>query len=157
MRTACLILIHLCVVILIIKHFMFLTLERNRLFGWICFLHPQLPRIRQVSSMLEAWIILRPSRWRHVCWLSPDHMALYPKRWNSSWPPLWEPEVLHHNAVSEVFKAVTMKNVVFCDIKDQFVPHRKHITSLLQILASYCYVRFRCSRLRPWGMSSSGI
>jgi hypothetical protein len=33
---------------------------------------------------------------------------------------------------SEVFTAVTMKNVVFWDIKTQFVPHRRHITSLLQ-------------------------
>jgi hypothetical protein len=27
---------------------------------------------------------------------------------------------------------VTMKNVVFWDIKPQFVPHRRHITSLLK-------------------------
>jgi hypothetical protein len=31
----------------------------------------------------------------------------------------------------EVFTAVTMKHAVFWDIKTQFVPHRKHITSLL--------------------------
>jgi hypothetical protein len=35
-----------------------------------------------------------------------------------------------------------MKNVVFWDIKIHFVPHRRHITSLLQSLASSCYVRF---------------
>jgi hypothetical protein len=35
-----------------------------------------------------------------------------------------------------------MKNVVFWDIKTQFVLHRRHITSLLQSPASYCYVRF---------------
>jgi hypothetical protein len=35
-----------------------------------------------------------------------------------------------------VFTAVTMKNVVFRDIKTQFVPHRKHITSPLQSPAS---------------------
>jgi hypothetical protein len=35
-----------------------------------------------------------------------------------------------------------MKNVVFWDIKTQFVPHRRHITSPLQSPASYCYVRF---------------
>jgi hypothetical protein len=29
----------------------------------------------------------------------------------------------------EVITAVTMKNGVFWDIKTQFVPHRKHITS----------------------------
>jgi hypothetical protein len=29
----------------------------------------------------------------------------------------------------EVFKAMTMKNVVFCDIKTQFVPHRRHYVS----------------------------
>jgi hypothetical protein len=33
---------------------------------------------------------------------------------------------------SEVFMAVTMKNVVFWDIRTQFVPHRRHITSPLQ-------------------------
>jgi hypothetical protein len=33
---------------------------------------------------------------------------------------------------SEVFTAVTMKNVVFWGIKTQFVPHRRHITSPLQ-------------------------
>jgi hypothetical protein len=32
----------------------------------------------------------------------------------------------------EVFTAVTMKNVVFWDIKTKFVPHRRHITFLLQ-------------------------
>jgi hypothetical protein len=29
----------------------------------------------------------------------------------------------------EVFTAVTMKNTVFSDIKTQFIPHRRHITS----------------------------
>jgi hypothetical protein len=38
--------------------------------------------------------------------------------------------------------AVTMKNVVFWVIKTQFIPHRRHITSLLQRPASQCYVRF---------------
>jgi hypothetical protein len=36
----------------------------------------------------------------------------------------------------EVFTAVTMKNGVFWDIKTQFVPHRRHITSPLQSPAS---------------------
>jgi hypothetical protein len=36
----------------------------------------------------------------------------------------------------EVFTAITMKNAVFWDIKFQFVPHRRHITSPLQNLAS---------------------
>jgi hypothetical protein len=36
----------------------------------------------------------------------------------------------------EVFTAVTMKNVIFWDIKTQFVPHRRHITSPLQSPAS---------------------
>jgi hypothetical protein len=31
----------------------------------------------------------------------------------------------------EVFTAVTMKNAIFWDIKSQFVPHRRHITSPL--------------------------
>jgi hypothetical protein len=35
-----------------------------------------------------------------------------------------------------------MKDVAFWDIKPQFVPHRRHITSPLQNPASYCYVRF---------------
>jgi hypothetical protein len=35
-----------------------------------------------------------------------------------------------------------MKNVVFLDIKTQFVLHRRHITSPLQSPASYCYIRF---------------
>jgi hypothetical protein len=41
----------------------------------------------------------------------------------------------------EVFTEVTMKNVVFWDIKTQFVLHRRHITSSLQSLAGNCYVR----------------
>jgi hypothetical protein len=32
----------------------------------------------------------------------------------------------------EIFTAVTLKNAVFWDIKTQFIPHRKHITSPLQ-------------------------
>jgi hypothetical protein len=32
----------------------------------------------------------------------------------------------------EVITAATMKNVVFWDIKTQFLPHRRNITSLLQ-------------------------
>jgi hypothetical protein len=35
-----------------------------------------------------------------------------------------------------------MKNVVFWDIKTQFVPHRRHIAAPLQSSASKCYVRF---------------
>jgi hypothetical protein len=33
---------------------------------------------------------------------------------------------------SNVFTTVTMKNAVFWDIKTQFLPHRRHITSPLQ-------------------------
>jgi hypothetical protein len=36
----------------------------------------------------------------------------------------------------DVFTTVTMKNGVFGDIKTQFVPHRRHIKSLLQSPAS---------------------
>jgi hypothetical protein len=36
----------------------------------------------------------------------------------------------------EVFTAVTMKKVVFWDIKTQSVPHRRHITYQLQSSAS---------------------
>jgi hypothetical protein len=35
-----------------------------------------------------------------------------------------------------------MKNVVFWNIKPQFVLHRRHITSPLQSPAIECYVRF---------------
>jgi hypothetical protein len=36
------------------------------------------------------------------------------------------------NVIFQVFTAVTMKNAVFWDIKTQFVPHRRHVTSPLQ-------------------------
>jgi hypothetical protein len=39
-----------------------------------------------------------------------------------------------------------MKNVVFWDIRTQFVPHRRHITSPIQTPASLCYVRFEVFR-----------
>jgi hypothetical protein len=42
----------------------------------------------------------------------------------------------------EASTAVTLKNVVFWDIKTHFVLHRRHITSPLQSPASSCYVRF---------------
>jgi hypothetical protein len=38
--------------------------------------------------------------------------------------------------IFEVLTAVTLKNVVFWDIKPRFVPHRRHITYPLQISAS---------------------
>jgi hypothetical protein len=38
--------------------------------------------------------------------------------------------------------AVTMNNAVFWDIKTQFLPHRRHITSPLQIPAGKCCVSF---------------
>jgi hypothetical protein len=40
------------------------------------------------------------------------------------------------NVRFEVFTAVAMKNVVFWDIKTQFILHREHITFLLQSPAS---------------------
>jgi hypothetical protein len=43
---------------------------------------------------------------------------------------------VHINLTFEVFTAVTMKNVVFWDIKSQFVLHRRHITSPLERSAS---------------------
>jgi hypothetical protein len=42
----------------------------------------------------------------------------------------------NRNVRFEVSTAVTMKNVVFWDIKTQFVPHRRYITSPLQSPAS---------------------
>jgi hypothetical protein len=41
----------------------------------------------------------------------------------------------------EVLTAVNMKNVVFCEIRTQFVLHRRHITSPMQSPAGKCYVR----------------
>jgi hypothetical protein len=35
-----------------------------------------------------------------------------------------------------------MQNAVFWDIRIQFIPHRRHITSPLQISAGQCDVRF---------------
>jgi hypothetical protein len=35
-----------------------------------------------------------------------------------------------------------MKNAVLWDIRTQFIPHRRHITSQLQSPAGECYVRF---------------
>jgi hypothetical protein len=35
-----------------------------------------------------------------------------------------------------------MKNAVFWDIRTQFILHRKHITSPLQSIVGYWYVRF---------------
>jgi hypothetical protein len=35
-----------------------------------------------------------------------------------------------------------VKNIVFWNTVTQFILHRKHITSLLQSPAGYCYVRF---------------
>jgi hypothetical protein len=49
---------------------------------------------------------------------------------------------LFHQVRFEVSTAVTMKNVVFWDIKTQFVLHRRHITSPLQSPVGECYVRF---------------
>jgi hypothetical protein len=42
-----------------------------------------------------------------------------------------------------------MKNVVFWDIRTQFVLHRRHITSLLQSPASQCYLRFEVFTAGP--------
>jgi hypothetical protein len=42
----------------------------------------------------------------------------------------------------KVITVVTMKNIVFWDIKPQFVLHRRHITSPLQSPTGYCCVRF---------------
>jgi hypothetical protein len=35
-----------------------------------------------------------------------------------------------------------MKNVVFWDIKTQFIPHMRYITSPLQSSAGHCYAKF---------------
>jgi hypothetical protein len=40
---------------------------------------------------------------------------------------------------------IFLQNVVFWDTKTQFVHHRRHITSLLQSPACWCYVRFEVS------------
>jgi hypothetical protein len=55
-----------------------------------------------------------------------------------------------------------MENVVFWDIKSQFVPHRRHITSPLQSPAGYFYVRFEVFTVVTmknavfWNVTSSG-
>jgi hypothetical protein len=36
----------------------------------------------------------------------------------------------------DVFRAVTIKNAIFRDIRAQFIPHRRHTVSLLQNPAS---------------------
>jgi hypothetical protein len=35
-----------------------------------------------------------------------------------------------------------MKNAVFCDLRTQFILHRRHITSPLRSPINECYVRF---------------
>jgi hypothetical protein len=45
-------------------------------------------------------------------------------------------EIQEHVVRFDVFTAVTMKNAVFLDIRIQFVPHRRHITSPLVSPAS---------------------
>jgi hypothetical protein len=37
---------------------------------------------------------------------------------------------------------VTIKNAVFCGIKNQFIPHRRHFTFPLQNPADKCNIRF---------------
>jgi hypothetical protein len=48
---------------------------------------------------------------------------------------LLQPEDGRNSVRFEVFTAVTMKNAIYCDIKTQFVPHRRHIKTPLQISA----------------------
>jgi hypothetical protein len=56
-----------------------------------------------------------------------------------------------------------MKNAVFWNIKTQFVPHMKHITSPLQSPAGECYVRFQvCTPVAKrnaivWDITSRGF
>jgi hypothetical protein len=38
-----------------------------------------------------------------------------------------------------------MKYAVFCGIRTEFVPHKRHITSLLQSTTGECYVRSEVS------------
>jgi hypothetical protein len=55
-----------------------------------------------------------------------------------------------------------MKNSVFWDIKTQFVPHRRHITSPLQSLACKSYVRYEVFAAMTmknamfWGVTKCG-
>jgi hypothetical protein len=63
-------------------------------------------RVSQARSQQEAgrWlhILFKPDDGdlflRNVVWLSPDYMALYPRRYSSSQPPLWESQTLHNKA-----------------------------------------------------------
>jgi hypothetical protein len=63
-------------------------------------------------------------------------------RWPHQCQKLWTavPTDMCLTTISTIGES--LKNVVFWDIKPQFVPHRRHITSPLQSSISYCYVRF---------------
>jgi hypothetical protein len=86
-----------------------------------------------LSYLFVAWFTAGPWRRRHnfplkILWRITDYMALYPRSLNS-----WK---IIYTVRFEVFTAVTMKNVVFWDIKPQFVLHWRHVTSPLQSPAS---------------------
>jgi hypothetical protein len=73
-----------------------------------------------LSRWFLARLILGPWRWRLYIppkrrWLSTDYTALYPRRWYSSEPPMWEPQTLriHNHTESEIVLAMTMKSTIF--------------------------------------------
>jgi hypothetical protein len=73
--------------------------------------------------------------WTAVC----HEVSILVSEWRNLWiarhfcrVPCGEDKHLWFYVGFEVFTAVTMKNVVFLDIKTQFVPHRRHITSSLR-------------------------
>jgi hypothetical protein len=55
-------------------------------FGLTCRLHLQVRRIRRARNQRESW---------RQAELSTDYTALYPRRWNSLYPRLREPQIIH--------------------------------------------------------------
>jgi hypothetical protein len=70
----------------------------------------------------EAWTDIKREEWDNR---EPKHGRCKSRKPNKN-----------VNVKFEVLTEVTMKNGVFLDIKTQFVPHRRHITSPLQSSAS---------------------
>jgi hypothetical protein len=73
-----------------------------------------------------------------VCGFVLNTLGVYDLYFVFQWDALYRTPISVHrwNVRFEVFTAVTMKNVVFWDIKTQFVLHRRHIMAPLQSPAS---------------------
>jgi hypothetical protein len=64
---------------------------------------------------------------------------------------------LNTRTLTSVPGCAELKNVVFWDIRTQFVPYRRNVTSPLHSPAIYAMYDLRFSRRRLWRMPSSGI